>query len=589
MVATRGEAVGGSPQRHDGDDLAVPGVEALVLSATGDVVSLREFVSGASTYPLLAGLRPDLYRCFMSQVWAHASAQGVSGLIHPETHLTDERAGLLRAQTYRQLARHWQFINELVLFEIDHHVSYGVHVYGYAGHDEVAFDNAAGLFHPDTVTRSRVHDGSGEQPGFKHEGKWDLRPHQSRIQSVTDETLAVWADVLEDDNPAQTRMVYTVNEAALRTLETLSAAPRVGKLGLDFSAGWNEKTDRQAGRFKGSWGPAVWQDAILQGPHLHVSTPFYKSPNATMKHNQDWSAVDLERLAPDTMPVTAYKPTGDPVAYNAKYTHWGPDRSSSARDHYRVAWRAMAANTGERTLISAVIPPTSAHLYTLYCVGGGDADLRTLMSVAASATSLLHDFQVRAAPKSAILKGVFASLPMVSLDHPLINSLLLRALRLNCLTDAYADLWAQCWDDAFLDDAPILTQHDPGQIGPEWTAQTPLRRAVDRRNALVENDALVALMLDVPIDDLVTIYRTQFAVLHGYDQRDYTYDINGRLVPNSVLAVWRKKGDAISVDERTATHTEGHDYVYELPFSTLDREADLRTAYAEFERRLADS
>lgn len=27
-------------------------------------------------------------------------------------------------------------------------------------------------------------------------------------------------------------------------------------------------------------------------------------------------------------------------------------------------------------------------------------------------------------------------------------------------------------------------------------------------------------------------------------------------------------------------------YVYELPFGTLDREADMRQAYAEFERRL---
>src|SRR5699024_4712989 len=111
-------------------------------------------------------------------------------------------------------------------------------------------------------------------------------------------------------------------------------------------------------------------------------------------------------------------------------------------------------------------------------------------------------------------------------------------------------------------------------------------RAVDRRNAQVEIDALVALMLGVPVDDLCTIYRTQFAVLYGYDQRDYTFDACGRLVPNSVLTVWRKKSDAITVEERTATHPgSGIDYTYELPFATRDREDDLRAAYAEFERR----
>ena len=89
-------------------------------------------------------------------------------------------------------------------------------------------------------------------------------------------------------------------------------------------------------------------------------------------------------------------------------------------------------------------------------------------------------------------------------------------------------------------------------------------------------------------DELCTIYRTQFPVLYGYDRNVYFYDANGRLVPNSVLTVWRKKGDAISEEERTATNPSGNTYVYELPFVTLDREADMRQAYAHFEKVLAE-
>ena len=83
------------------------------------------------------------------------------------------------------------------------------------------------------------------------------------------------------------------------------------------------------------------------------------------------------------------------------------------------------------------------------------------------------------------------------------------------------------------------------------------------------------------------VYRTQFAVLYGYDHKDYVYDANGRLVPNAVLTVWRKKGERMSAEERTATNQAGNTYTYELPFRLLDREADMRSAYAEFERRLA--
>lgn len=95
-------------------------------------------------------------------------------------------------------------------------------------------------------------------------------------------------------------------------------------------------------------------------------------------------------------------------------------------------------------------------------------------------------------------------------------------------------------------------------------------------------------MLGLSIEELCTVYRTQFAVLYGYDHNTSYYDANGRLVPNSVLTVWRKKGERISEEERTATNQAGNTYVYELPFQTLDREHDMRVAYAEFERRLAE-
>lgn len=53
--------------------------------------------------------------------------------------------------------------------------------------------------------------------------------------------------------------------------------------------------------------------------------------------------------------------------------------------------------------------------------------------------------------------------------------------------------------------------------------------------------------------------------------------------------MWRKKGDAITQEERTAVHPgSGVAYEYELPFVTLDREADMRQAYAHFEKILEE-
>ncbi len=183
-----------------------------------------------------------------------------------------------------------------------------------------------------------------------------------------------------------------------------------------------------------------------------------------------------------------------------------------------------------------------------------DRSARDTVLVSGALSSLLVDFSVRSAPKSGIPGSVIDRLPMPGLDHPLIGELVLRSLRLNCITPAYTGLWEECWSPGFVDDHPTIVTGAMSTIGKKWSASTPLRRAVERRNALIEVDALVALMLGVSIDDLCTIYRTQFAVLYGYDHWEYTYDANGRLVPNSVLTVWRRKGDAITEEERKAVH-----------------------------------
>jgi hypothetical protein len=578
------------------ETLDLLGISELVADGAAGVVCTAEFLRSTPQFPHLAGLRPDLYRCFMEQTWRIGSERGTVGLIHLDTHFTDDKAGLLRAETYRRLRRHWEFINELELFEIQHQKHYGVNVYG-RHRDAVSFRNAVSLYHPDTVARSLVHDGSGAEPGFKDDdGNWDQRPHRGRVTHVTDAVLATWHAVLEGAATpvAQTRMVYAINRATSSVLGKLARASRVGDLGLRFDQGWNETTDRKKGYIESNWGaPESWDDVILQGPHLYVGTPLYKTPNKTMLHHLDWSATDFEALAPDTVPVTAYKPNGDRYRYDCDYTDWGDeDNPEPARDYYRIAWRAMAANTGERTLIPAIIPPGAAHVHGVFSVGSPTAAHRIVVETSAFLGSLVNDFLIRAVPKSGILKATLDRLSFVP-NSTLGELLVLRSLRLNSVTHAYADLWSTCWTTAFVHDSWTggLTHNRRTaleSVTPTWTRDTPLRIAADRRQALVEIDALVALMLGLTADELCTIYRTQFAVLYGYDRTTYFYDANGRLVPNSVLSVWRKKGERITADERTATNQAGNTYVYELPFVTLDREADMRQAYAEFEKRLAE-
>ena len=516
--------------------LAIPGILDLAVGATADIVVNAEYLNSTQAYPLVSGLQPDLYRCFMERTWSHCSAKGITTLVHPETHFTDDKAAWFRENTYIRLRRSWQFINELMLYEIDHKKRYGIHVYS-TPTKRVDFLTASSLYHPDTVARSIKHDGTGEEPGIKDSvGHWDLRPHRNRIIVVTDTTLQAWHAVMEDDSipVRQTRMVYTVNRAVNNVLETLAGHPRTSLINLDPSRGWDESIDPKNGYFESEWGaPRSWNQVILQGPHIHVSTPLYKFPNETLKNNQDWSFTDFEKLDKNVIPTTSFKPAIPPAEYNEGYIRRDPN---FIRSSYRAAWRRMGKIGNERTLIPAIIPPEATHVDGIFSARPSNGDQELTCTLAAFLSSLISDFLVRTFAKQDIRLPSVNRLPLIT-RHPLRAELILRVLRLNCVTSAYASLWGDVYNDEFINiswTGGLKRANRPalGRITREWTDDTPLRIAEDRRQALVEIDALVALMLGVTVDQLCTIYRTQFAVLYGYDHKEYVYDANGRLVPN---------------------------------------------------------
>ena len=153
-------------------------VKEVIFRGISESVCTSAVLSDATRYPHLVGQQPDLYRGFMELTWKNSSATGTTSLIHPESHFTEKKAAPLRRGAYLRLRHHWQFVNEFVLFDIDHHVTYGVHTYA-AEQAKPQFKHAASLYHPTTVDESLSHDGSGELPGLKdNNGKWDLRPHR---------------------------------------------------------------------------------------------------------------------------------------------------------------------------------------------------------------------------------------------------------------------------------------------------------------------------------------------------------------------------------------------------------------------------
>jgi len=543
--------------------------------SAAELTALRSFLTSSTNYPIVSGLRPDLYRSFMERTWVSASSSGVVGLVHPESHFTEKRANELRAATYRRLRRHFQFNNELKLYEIGHTRVYGVHIYG-SPQEQPGFLMAASLYHPDTALRSLRHEGGTEVPGLKDShGRWDMRPHPERIIKVDINGLKVWAAINDDPgtSPLHARMIYPVNASSMRVLEKMSDAPRLRRLELQHSMGWNETTDRRRGLFEvGSAVNNTWKEVILQGPHFSVANPFAKQPNPTMRNHLDWTELDLEALSEDFIPRTSYQPQpGYRETYDREYGYWkdGVGKDTPVRSFYRLTWRRMASQTGERTLYIALIPPGVTHVNTVYSAGGG-WDCQSLLSHLGFFSSIVIDYFIKVSGVSDIRFPQLTNLPTFKRQSPLATPMMKRAARLVALTSAYG---------------AIVREAGLGS----WAFHFPERRAYYRRQLLVELDALAALELGLTIEELVTIYLTQFPVLQGFERLDL-YDRNGRKLPNDMNKLYRKVGaEGMSLENRTWVHPQSEvEYVFEFPFTGVDRENDMRMAYEKFSRMLEE-
>ncbi|BDT91497.1 restriction endonuclease subunit M [Nocardia sputorum] len=558
--------------------LATPSTRATLLNERANQAGQNEHFGSGIDRPVLSGLQPDMYRCFMERTWRSSGADGIISLIHPESHFTEARATGLRRASYRRLKRHWQFRNELKLFpEVDNNKQYGVHVYGVDS--EVNFLQASALYHPDVPVRSLRHDGDGPAPGVKdHAGRWDLRPHAERILVVNENELARWSALIEKPNTpaAEARMLYPVNRASAGVLEKIIAATRLSDSGFHWTAGWHESTGRKLGYFESrSAVPDCWSDVILQGPHLTVAAPIYQQGNPTMRSQNDYSRIDLEAIPKDFIPRTNYQRCQPLETYAAAYTSWEGKPSSH---FFRIAWREMC-NTGHvRTFQSALIPPGPTHVDAVRSLTLA-GDNRRLAVIAGVSHSLIADFMIKIIGNAHIKALTWLQLPCPS-GHALANHLILRTLRLNCLVSAFADLWKTLHHESWQQDAwtpriGMKTGTALGDIGPTWNYHTPLRKAADRRQALIEIDAIVAVMLGITAEELLTIYRTQFAVLQRYE-REARYDANGRQLPTKVASELRKD-PTLGRSDITADGI-----AYTAPFTGVDRERDMELAHHHF-------
>jgi hypothetical protein len=594
------------------EQLEILAQRAAYFSEFVEFAGTQAFLNASQNYHLLKGQQTNLFKCFLPRAWNINNPQGVAGFLHPEGTYDDPKGGSFRREIYSRLRAHFQFDNELRLFpEVHHCTKYSINIYHSPQNPH--FTTVANLYAVSAIDQSFQHSGQGLAEGIKNDqNRWSTQGHRDRLVAITEKELALFARLYDgEDTPAlEARLPALHTHQLLTVLEKFASYPRrLSDLAEEYLSleMWHETNAQNDGTIRRDTSfPSSPQQLILSGPHFFVGNPLNKTPRNPCKLNSDYDILDLQSLPDDYLPRTNYLPDCTPEEYHRRTPEvpWqDTDESGNllppkkVTDYHRWVARKMLSQSGERTLTSSISVKQCGHIDG--CFSLTFKETKTLIVFSSLAQSVPMDFWLKTTGKANFRHELIGAFPLLTAH----SSLLTRALALNCLTSHYADLWTECWDDAFQDeqwlgDDPRLDPNFWRNLTPDWQRNCALRTDFARRWALVELDVLVARELGLTLEELQTIYRVQFPVMRQYEADTY-YDQRGRIVFTAskglpgvgfTRAEWNAIKDMQSgTVTRTITDTTlptgpvERTLEYTAPFTLQNRETDYATVWAKLD------
>ena len=594
--------------QHRGAALEIRTTRDMYFNEYTSMSGQQSFLNAFQNYPLLKGQQTNLFKCFLPQAWDHGSKNGVSAFVHPDGVYDDPKGGIFREQLYLRLCQHVQYENELNLFEgtNDHgRMRFSTNVYK-NGKKMFCFETISNIFSPSTVDQCYASTATGFVPGIKDEnGNWNTKGHPDRLIIVGEQELRLFAKLFDGSEQwKQARLPVLHAKQLVEVLERFAAQEKtLGDIQDKVSSAemWHETNSQLDGTiYRDVHFPSSIRELIISGPHISVGNPLYKTSRSICAVNSDYDVIDLTKIDSDYLQRCNYsiKCSYDEYQKRTPETKWG----NRYNDNPRLVMRKMLNQSGERTLMCAILPVCAEHIHGCF----GIAFQEGLVSFSSNCFSLPYDFYLKATGKSNINFSAAAGYPLLETAVTQ-KSCIVRALLLNCLTKNYSSLWAETFDSVFSSDSwsKIDLRLRPerfAKLTDTWTWDTPLRTDFERRQALVEIDVLTAMALGMTLDQLKTIYRIQFPVLQQYEA-DTWYDANGRIVFTNNRGLtgvgfsrpeWEngiKGAPAGQKFYRTITDDTmpggpvERTIEYVAPFDRCDREQDYETAWKFFEEK----
>jgi hypothetical protein len=581
--------------------------------------SSGQFLNAAQNYPLLLGQQTNLYKCVLENGLELLSASGFLGLVHPEGVYDDPNGQAMRAEIYTRLKFHFHFRNALKLFaEVHDQQYYSINVYQ-GNPSTIEFISISNLCHPSTIDGSFSHDGHGIGGGIKikdivsEEYVWNLLPHKDRVIRFTEDFLKIIDRTFDGSGDhTSTKLIAIHLIKILDVLSKLSSfKTRVVNYNYKISECWHETNDVNDGQIKrlarSKFPDLNAYELIVSGPHIYVSNPLYKTPLEICKLRTDYDTIDLTQIEETFLPRTNYVPDswGNNSLYYLEGLPDGKGGHSNWLDCYKVGFRKMLNQPGERTLTSALLLPNTTHTNGIISICFGKD--RDTIELAAISSSIVLDFFMKTIGASNLTDSRLSAFPM-GVEDEFVSPLFCRSLQLNCINKYYSSIWENSYLNSFNTDGwskKDLRLKKFKTLSQKWDVSVPLRNSYERRQALIEIDVITAMAFGLSLEELILIYNVQFPVLQQ-NEDDTWYDQKGNIVFTSSKALngvgldrseWERISETVDPFQRklkegeTFTHLVTNSELYRnrqmtfySPFDKCDRVKDYKNAWTHFEK-----
>ncbi|MCC8046588.1 MAG: class I SAM-dependent DNA methyltransferase [Clostridiales bacterium] len=591
------------------DVLSEENTRALYLGEYVSVSAQQNYINATQNYASLKGLQGNLYECFLPQAWTFANSDGVFALIHPESVFNDSKGIEIRRELNSRMKRHYRFSNALKLF-VDVHSSreFGLNIY--SNKLSIGFEQIVNLFAASTIDECYENDTTTPIYIKDQNGKRNTIGQKDRITYIGRDELKLFARIMDNsDDWKSARLMSVYANNLMDVLKCFDKQKcRLSDLqdNLFVSMLWDETNAQKDGTIERKVHFGQTLDTILSGTHIGTANPLFNCSNNNCSGNNDNTSIDLNYIPAWYIQRSNYAPACDTQEYLRRIpsTPWG----NKYIENYRIVGRKMVDIEGERTLMTALLPPKIGH--TNGIIGFAFSDIKQLALMVGAFSSLPYDFFIKACGKGNLQMNTAGMLPLIDTKHQLANEIICRGALLNCLTEYYEEYWSAIYDESF--HSFSWTKQDSrlnldtfSEIDKRWDYSTPVRSSYSRRQLMVEIDVLVSMAIGMNFDQLLSIYRIQFPTLQQHE-RDTYYDAVGSIVyaKNNALtgvgfsrpefengikgAPAGKKFYRTITDDTQPGGPVQRTIEYVAPFDRCDREEDYETAWKFFEEKYGE-